>query len=277
MAINTEIREIQTAGNEQCVTNHGVYFGSVRHRRFTPKDHRFNYNIMQWWLDLTDLESANRISKLFSVGKSWAPMQFRPENYLPNEHREYADQPLADAVLAKMNSLAEKPISGKVFFLGNIRNFGLFFSPINCYYVQNEKGVFTHMLAEVSNTPWNERHYYLVDVNHPKDHDKAFHVSPFNPLEMRYRWRLRAPKLRRGSKLLVHIEAHQKALVFDASMALTFTPLNRSAVRNVLIKHPWMALKIVSGIYWQALKLFGKRVPYIPHPGNSKKTSADHK
>lgn len=249
---------------------HAVYYGVVRHRRFTPKIHRFNYSLMQWWLDLNDLESANNVSKLFSVGKSWAPMQFREENYLRNEHREYEGQPLADAVLAKMSLLANTQLTGNVFFLGNIRNFGIFFSPINCYYLQNEKGEFTYMLAEVSNTPWNERHYYLLTVDNPQDHDKAFHVSPFNPLDMRYHWRLTAPALSENSKLLIHIEAHQEQRVFDASMTLTRIPMNQSEVRRVLRKHPWMSLKIVSGIYWQALKLFAKRVPYFGHTDTKK-------
>ncbi|RUO38434.1 DUF1365 domain-containing protein [Aliidiomarina shirensis] len=265
---NQHISDTSLTGTKH--SRHAVYYGNVRHRRFTPKEHRFNYQLMQWWLDLSDLENANGLSRLFSVGPSWAPLQFRAENYLPNEHREYPEQPLNEAVLAKMSELAAQPLSGNVFFLGNIRNFGIFFSPINCYYLQNSNGEFTHMLAEVSNTPWNERHYYLLDVENPQDHDKAFHVSPFNPLEMRYHWRLSAPQLLTHSKLLVHIEAHREQRVFDASMTLTRYALNQSEIKRVLRKHPWMALKIVSGIYWQALKLFAKRVPYFGHPGNKK-------
>lgn len=243
-----------------------IYSGSVRHRRFTPREHRFSYDLMQWWLALDELEHVGRLSKALNTHGRFAPLQFRASDYLRG-HWGDADN-LTDAVLNKINQLApadgSSPLHGRVFFLGNLRCWGVFFSPINCYFLQQGE-VFTHMLAEVSNTPWNERHYYLVDLAKQIDTDKAFHVSPFNPMDMVYQWKINQP----SDKALVHIGAHRnKQLVFDATMALQRQPMNRKQILRVLKSYPAMSFKIVWGIYWQALKLFMKRVPFYGHAGS---------
>lgn len=246
-----------------------VYWGSVRHRRFVPKEHKFHYKLVQWSLALDELSEVNTLTKWLSTTEKWAPLHFNPTDYLPGFYQP-ENETLAAAVLRKMNALAAKPLHGRTYFLGNIRTWGLFFSPLNCYFLQNEHGSFTHMLAEVSNTPWNKRHYYLVcltdldEQGHIYNSKKNFHVSPFNPMDMEYEWRIRGPE----KHALVHIGAHREQLEFDATMTLTRSPLNRSEVFRVLRKHPVMTLKMVAGIYWQALLLFIKKVPFYGHREN---------
>jgi DUF1365 family protein len=121
------------------------------------------------------------------------------------------------------------------------------------------------MLAEVSNTPWLQRHYYLVDLSEdsPKT-TKQFHVSPFNPMDMTYHWEITPP----NENLKIILSAHQENKDFVAGMKLNRQPLNRSAIYRVLRTTPFMAIKIIGGIYWQALKLFIKRVPFYGNPGS---------
>jgi hypothetical protein len=122
------------------------------------------------------------------------------------------------------------------------------------------------MLAEVSNTPWKERHYYLVDVEQPKITQKQFHVSPFMPLDMHYKWRVKPP----ANKLFVHLENLEKSpqanKVFDATMALTKQPMSTLAMIKTWFSLPFAAIKVVTLIYWQALKILIQGVPFIPHP-----------
>lgn len=233
-----------------------IYWGDVYHQRFRPTRHTFNYRFMQWFIALDELTQVQQQSRWFSTS-GIAPLWFRRKDYLKDE-----EGTLQQAVLSKMSKLAEQPLQGRVFFLGNIRTFGLFFSPVNFYFLQQQQR-FTYMLAEVSNTPWLERYYYLVDLSQPDAiTPKAFHVSPFNPMNMTYHWKITPP----AEKCLIQLSANTEQKDFVAGMKLTRSPLNREQIKRVLTTTPVMALKIISGIYWQALKLFIKRTPFYGHP-----------
>ena len=128
------------------------------------------------------------------------------------------------------------------------------------------------MLAEVSNTPWNERHYYLVDLLKDKSQQvskKVFQVSPFMDLNMSYAWQVKPPSCD-DDKLLVKIANQQfdeacgaNKTLFDASLILRKQPFNKRNLLKIWLQLPIMTLKVVAGIYWQALRLFIKKIPFI--------------
>ncbi|CAI8152629.1 MAG: Uncharacterised protein [Pseudidiomarina mangrovi] len=242
--------------------------GEVSHKRFTPTQHSFRYATAQWWLALDEVPQVAALSRWWSM-KNWAPLQFRRSDYMRGSQGD-----LATAVRAKMSELAGAPLAGRVFFLGNLRTFGLYFSPINCYFLQpHGQQDYSHMLAEVSNTPWNERHYYLLDLSQPLAHDKAFHVSPFNPIEMQYQWRIRAPAAALdGKPACIHLEAHRDSKHFSATVTLQRVEMNSKNINSVLLRFPVNTVSTVLAIYWQALKLWLKRTPIYDHPHNQNKS-----
>jgi DUF1365 family protein len=238
-----------------------LYKGSVFHSRFVPKKHAFTYQIFLLWLNLDEIDLVEAEVKGFST-KSWAPLRFKRSDYLGD-----ADKPLKQSVIDKMSELAEQKLTGAVYLLGQTRTFGLYFSPVNFYYLQQENGNFSHLLAEVSNTPWNDRHYYLVDLAKQEDCDKAFHVSPFNPMDMQYKWKISQP----SQSLKLTLSCHKDVKHFAASLNLSKVELNSKSLFNVLLSIPSMTIKTVVGIYWQALKLFIKGVPFYSNSVQGKK------
>ncbi len=235
-----------------------IYEGSIFHQRSLPKLHKFTYKIYLFWLKLSELDSIKKHVNGFSCEKKgWSVVNYSRKDYLGDP-----TSPLEEAVLKRMNELSDTPLSGDIFLLGQIRTFGLYFSPVNFYYLRNAEGVYTHMLAEVSNTPWNQRHHYLVDLDKQEDSEKAFHVSPFNPIDMQYKWRIQQP----GEHLRLHLSCHKKHKHFEAAINMQKKPLTSASLRSSLISIPSMTIKTVVGIYWQAIKLFFKRVPIYTQP-----------
>jgi DUF1365 family protein len=237
-----------------------LYKGSVFHSRFVPKKHAFTYQIFMLWLNLDEISEVEKI-KGFSAS-SWAPIRFKRSDYLGDPNVS-----LKQSVLLKASELAGTEVQGSVYLLSPLRTFGLYFSPVNFYYIQQPDGSFSHLVAEVSNTPWNNRHCYLVDLTDQQDSKKVFHVSPFNPMDMSYKWNISQP----NQSLKLTLTCHKEVKHFVASVNLSKIELNSKTLFNVLLSIPSMTIKTVVGIYWQALKLFLKGVPFYSHPAQGKK------
>jgi len=235
-----------------------IWQGSVRHRRFAPKPHAFSYSLFMLGLDLDELPTLDQ-GIWFAIERAGL-LSFRRRDYLKGSNGS-----LKQAVWSKVSELGgEAHPDGRVLLLGNVRCLGFYFSPVNFYFCYQQETA-RYLLAEVSNTPWNERHYYLLDLTALSPHDKDFHVSPFMDLAMRYHWRIRPPV----QEALIHIESHPKsgeAKLFDTTLSLRRAPLSRKGLIDLLVRWPWMTMKVLLGIYWQALRLFIKRTPLFSHP-----------
>lgn len=236
--------------------NSALYIGETWHHRYSPKVHSFKYHIMMFWLDLDEVQLLDKQLRFFSEGRfNW--VQFRRSDYLSKNQNS-----LKQEALETMSALAGKNLTGKIFLLSPLRILGMYFSPVNFYYLQDTDGNFTYMLAEVSNTPWNERHCYLVDLAQQNATDKAFHVSPFNPIDMQYQWQIATP----GQLLKLQLDCIKEHKHFSAAITLKRSPLNNRTMGKTLFKFPHITIKTLWGIYWQALKLLLKRIPIYDHP-----------
>jgi len=239
--------------------NAALYLGRVFHQRHLPRQHRFHYPFFMWALNLDRLDEIADLGLWFSPRRT-ALSRFRRADYLGP-----ADEPLHLSVKRKLEQLTNKPVTGEIWGLLNLSSLGVYFSPINFYFGYDLQGNCTHLLAEVSNTPWNERHYYAHDLTEADAeirHSKAFHVSPFNPMDQEYRWQIEPPEERVRIRIAVH---DRRGHIFDAVIQLQQQPLTASEARVQLLKKPVMTGFILAGIYWQALRLYRKKVPYVPY------------
>ncbi|WP_284219492.1 DUF1365 domain-containing protein [Agaribacter marinus] len=242
-----------------------LYKGIVFHQRTHPKKHKFSYNLFLWWIKLEELPQLENTLTLFGVNtKKRAWLRFKFSDYMNTknvEHSATTHEELENHVLKTMSNLAKETLTGSIFFLGQTRTLGKYFSPVNFWFLRDENNNFTHMLAEVSNTPWNERHHYLVDLKLQENTTKSFHVSPFNPMDMIYKWNVQTP----CDYMRLQLSCYKDIKHFEAAIDMKKETLNNSALKKTLFSIPSMTIKTVVGIYWQALKLFIKRVPIYTH------------
>jgi hypothetical protein len=233
-----------------------VYTGRVRHRRSSVANHEFSYPLYMLGLDLDEIDLIDQQSKIFSQERF---------NLLSFQRSDYLGDPAVDLKQAVLQQVTELGCSvesiDRVILLGQVRCLGMYFSPVNFYFCF-EGNEARWMLAEVRNTPWKERHCYLVDLYDPQHSPKQFHVSPFMGLDMHYRWKVQLQE----SRILIHIENWNQTKLFDATLALKKSPMTSGSLASTLNQWPMMSLSILRGIYWQAFRLFIKRVPYYSHP-----------
>jgi DUF1365 family protein len=242
-----------------------LYEGILRHRRVSPRKHEFQYRLCMPYLNLDEIPEIFDDNRFWSA-KGRALAEFRRSDFLGDP-----DVPLADEVKRRILEETGVEHNGPIYLLANMRYFGYAINPIACYYCFNDdETALEFLVAEVNNTPWNERHSYVLPGPGAEtwlntEFDKAFHVSPFNPLAMRYRWRSNTP----DSSLVLHMEnTSDGEKVFDATLTLEAKPLTAANLNKLLLRHPFLTAKTGLAIYWQALRLYLKGVPVYSHPEN---------
>lgn len=245
------------------VRHSALYQGEVRHRRFAPRAHAFEYRIGLLYLDLDEQDAVLGLSPLAGRARL-APFAFRETDFLPEQTR--AGQSLKRAVQQQVSQSLGRLIDGPVRLLTQPRSWGLAFNPASFFYCFDREERLQAILCEVSNTPWLERYHYVL----PAEGDghqhvavaKAFHVSPFLPRDLEYHMTFSPAAARLG----IHMEDWQgSSKLFDATLSLSRQPLSRATLHRHLLSFPWMTAKTVLAIYWEALRLLLKRIPLFTH------------
>jgi len=261
-----------------------LYIGRLRHRRFAPRGHVFSYRLFMMYVDLAELDTVFQGRWLWSA-KRPALAWLRRADYLGD-----AALPLEEAVRDRVQSETGSRPGGPIRMLTHLRYFGIAFNPVTFYYCFDPAGTRVEtIVAEITNTPWNQRHAYVLSCSgscsqgisvaakqggNGKEHHrfmfrKTFHVSPFMSMQQNYDWRFSTP----GERLAVHMQNMQgERKVFDATLDLERHEIRGASMAHALAAFPLMTVKVIGGIYWQAIKLWCKRIPFHNHPDKG----ADH-
>jgi hypothetical protein len=234
-----------------------VYEGVVTHRRLAPVPHEFRYRIAMPYVDLDEVDELCSLHPLWSAHGPNA-VWFRRTDFL-------AGPAVRDLVEASGRARPRGPIA----MLAHLRTWGWLFNPISLYFCFDpDTSEVDALVAEVTNTPWHERHAYVLGpIPGPAGarFPKALHVSPFMGMDQEYVLRCDAP----GDRLVVHLTSLEAGeQVFEATLALRRREATRRELGRVLWSYPLMTLRVSAAIRRQALALWRRGVPLHPHPAH---------
>lgn len=244
-----------------------LYAGKLRHRRFSPREHSFSYPVFMAFLDIDRLPELMRVSPFASYNRwNWT-------SYCERDHFGDPGKSLRTRLAEDAARHGVTLPGGQIFLLTHLRYLGYVFNPVSFYYCYDREGSLSLMLAEVNNTFGETRNYWLTPENERASaaakrytSPKRMHVSPFMSMDLDYDCIFTAP----GDRLVAHMNtvAAGKAF-FDATLQLEHRPWTSRELHRALLAYPFMTLRVIGGIHWQALRLWMKRVPVFTHPSKA--------
>lgn len=244
----------------------GIYIGHVRHRRREPR-HEFTFPLFMAYLDLSELDRVLSLTRLWGRSR-WCPARFRREDYLTR-----AGLGLEESVRTCVHDQLGRRPTGPIRMLTHLRYFGHTFNPVTFYYCFDEQDRPDAIVAEITNTPWRERHAYTLDARGSAPgralafrFGKQFHISPLLPMDLDYEWIFTEP----GSSLLVHMNLLQQGAArerrFDATLRMERREITPHLLRSLLLRYPLMTVQVLASIHWHALRLWLKGAKVHTHP-----------
>lgn len=245
--------------------NSCLYKAKVIHNRLAPKEHRFWYNIFMFYLDLDEIEWLAKKLHLLSLNK-FNLFSFRYKDHLqgPKENPDLT-KTTREHITDYLKSNGTNIGTGRIMVLTNLCTLGYQFNPVSFYFCHNEIDEPVCAVVEVCNTFKEIKPYYLAsdtltDDTFRLNTKKLFYVSPFIDMDTFFDFDLKIPQQRLkikiddydklGNRFFISTLSGQKKKLSDLNLLLFF------------LSFPFITLKIISLIHWQAFKLFLKKIPF---------------
>ena len=237
----------------------GLFAGTLRHRRFSPVAHAFTYPLFMALLDIDRIPELMTRSRLTSHNR-WNWASFDDRDHLGDPRLPLRDRLAADAARHGIDVPA-----GQVLLLTHLRYLGYGFNPVSFFYCFDRADRLRVVVAEVSNTFGGSHNYWLrpdpASRTFRATARKSLYVSPFMPVDLEYTFAFTLP----GTRLVAHMTTRKAGSTgFDATLSLERRPWTAAEVRRALVRYPAMTASVITGIHWQAMKLWWKGVPVVP-------------
>ena len=230
--------------------------GSLTHHRIAAPEHRFAYPLYLLLLDLDEVPALDRRLRLFGHNRP-RPLSFRDRDHLGDDAR-----PLREKVESFLRGQGIEPPGGRILLLTHPRVFGYVFNPVSFFYCYEPGGRLVARVAEVNNT-FGDRHSYAGSGPAWGD-KKVMHVSPFFSMAGSYLWDLPEPE---GERVEARVDLTREGkTLLKARLTLRPEPLTDRALLSALVRYPFMTLKVVAAIHFEALRLWRKGAPVFPNP-----------
>ena len=253
-----------------------IYEGVVRHVRRAPVRCEFRQRLALLYVDLAELDRVARVSRLLGI-EARALASFRGA-----DHFGGADVPLDAAVRGLVEARIGRRPEGPIRVLTQPRVLGHVFNPLTLWFCLARDGHgLDAVVAEVTNTPWLERHCYVLDLAkaaprrgaHHARAAKRLHVSPFMDMDQEYAFRIHAP----GRRLFVDVTSERAGeRVFSATLALERRELSPAVLSRTLATGALVPLRALAAIHWQALRLWLRGAPFHAHPHPARAARPEH-
>jgi len=237
-----------------------IYAGTVMHRRVKPKRHKLSYDVYSLLLDLDELPRLG--NWLFGHNRA------RPMSFHDRDHGPGTGAPLKPWVEQQLRAAGLEPDGGSVRLLCYPRVFGFVFNPISVYFCYRRSGELLATIYEVHNT-FRQRHFYVIPVADPKAEliaqscSKKMYVSPFIEMNMTYHFKVKPPA---GEVAIAIEERDPEGALLYASFHGQRHPLTARSLLGYLTLFPFLTIKVVAGIHWEALKIWSKGIPLVNRP-----------
>jgi uncharacterized protein len=238
--------------------NSCLYECVVMHHRLAPKKHRFVYKLFMFYLDLDELEEISRRMMLVSRNR------FNIFSFHGSDHIQFGKNSVKENLSEYLTSKGVDPSGMRVFLLTHLRTFGHIFNPVSFYFCFDESGKPVCAVPEVGNT-FGEMKAFFIGANEMRqntfrhEETKYFYVSPFVDLDTRFDFQLRVP----DEKLDIRIDDIQNAKKFLlSSLVGNRKELSDRSLIWYSVRFPFITMKVITLIHWQAFLLYLKKLPY---------------
>jgi DUF1365 family protein len=243
-----------------------LYVGKVLHARLKPIPHRFVYRLFMLLIDIDRIEAAGRLSRFLSIGRMNL-FSFYAGDHLPvADSRASLGQRARDLFAREDIDVADC----RILLLCLPRVLGYAFNPIAVFYAIADDGSLVGTIYEVRNT-FGERHFYVAAASGRasscrQDLRKQFHVSPFLPMNLKYRFSVAPPAETLVFRIL---ESDENGAVLSTGFSGRYLELGDFTALRVFFGLPLATLKVILGIHYEALRLYFKGLRVYPHPMRS--------